>query len=321
MKAGKLLLILTMLSALIIGCVAEEIVDTASPTASTTPIATSIRTPMPTATATLVPPTPTNTPQPTMPGDGALPEFEAKIDVGVYELYIHCMGAGAPVVIMEAGWGDVGDTWSLVQPEVAKKTQVCSYDRVGLGNSDPGPEPATYLHAVIDLHNLLENADIESPYILVGHSLGGMYMRLYAAQYLDDVNGLVLVDSSHPDSFERNAAVLPPETPDESESIRFYREWFTTATKDPSLSPELLEPGSLGALPLVVLTGTNKQREDIPAELNAQFNQIWVELQKELALLSTNSTHIITSESGHFIQHDEPELVIDTILNMLAEVR
>ncbi len=275
-----------------------------------------------TPTETPIPPTPTYTPQPTEAGDEDLPEYDAKIAVGAYKLHIHCMGAGTPAVMMEAGWGDVGDTWDLVQPEVARFTQACAYDRVGLGSSDPGPEPDTYLQAVTDLHTLLENAGIQGPYILVGHSLGGMYMRLYTHQYPEDVVGLVLVDSSHPDSFERNAAVLPPERPDESESVKFYREWFTTATKDPTLKPELLEAGSLGDLPLVVLTGTNKQRaDDLPAELNAQFNQIWVELQEELALLSSNSTHIITAESGHFIQHDEPELVIKAILDLLAEVR
>jgi pimeloyl-ACP methyl ester carboxylesterase len=273
-------------------------------------------------TATPVPPTSTYTPLPAQAEDGTLTELDAKIPVGAYKLHIYCIGSGVPAVIMEAGWGDVGDTWSLVQPEVAKYTQACSYDRVGLGSSDPGPEPDTYLQAVTDLHILLENAAIKVPYILVGHSLGGMYILLYTHQYPEEVVGLVLVDSSHPDSFERDAAALPPETPNESESIKFYREWFASAIKDPTLPPELLEPGSLGNLPLVVITGTNKQRaDDLPAELNAKFNQIWVELQKELALLSANSTHIITSKSGHFIQHDEPELVIDAILNLLAEVR
>ena len=244
------------------------------------------------------------------------------IDVGAYRLYYHCMGAGTPVVILEAGWGDVGETWHLVQPEVARYTQVCAYDRVGLGRSDPGPEPRTYLDAVTDLHMLLAGAEISPPYILVGHSLGGMYMRLYTDQYADEVVGLVLVDSSHPESFTRNAAVLPPETPDESENLRFYREWFASYRRDPTLRSELLEPGSLGDLPLVVLTAMNKQRaEDLPAGLNEQFNQIWLELQQELALLSTNSTHVVSEVSEHFIQHDEPELVIQAILDLLLEVR
>jgi pimeloyl-ACP methyl ester carboxylesterase len=262
------------------------------------------------------------TDQPLVTAVGTPSSISGLIDVGAYRLYYHCMGEGTPAVILEAGWGDVGDTWSLVQPEVATYTQACVYDRVGLGRSDPGPEPPTYMHAVDDLHALLENASIAPPYILVGHSLGGMYMRLYADRYPDGVVGLVLVDSSHPESFERNAAVLPPETSDESESLRFYREWFTGYRRDPTLRSELLEPGSLGDLSLVVLTAMNKQRaEDLPTGLNEQFNQIWLELQQELALMSTNSTHVVSEVSEHFIQHDEPELVIQAILDLLLEVR
>jgi pimeloyl-ACP methyl ester carboxylesterase len=214
---------------------------------------------------------------------------------------------------MEAGYRDVGDTWHLVQPEVARHTQACSYDRVGLGGSDPGQEHATALDAVRELKTLLTNAGIEAPYILVGHSLGGMYMRLYADLYSDEVLGLVLVDSSHPESFSRNAAILPTESPEDSESMKFYREWFNNTSPDPTLYPHLFEFGSLGDLPLIVLTSSYKKRaEDFPVELSALFDQIWVELHGELAQLSSNTTHILTAESGHFIHQDQPELVIKT---------
>ena len=163
--------------------------------------------------------------QPLATLEGTPSSVSGWIDVGDYRLYYECIGTGTPTVILEAGWGDVGETWYLVQPEVAKYTQACAYDRVGLGRSDPGPEPPTSLYAVRDLHALLEGAGIASPYILVGHSLVGMYMLLFADRYPDEVVGLILVDSSHPESFGRSAAVLPPETPGESESLRFYREW------------------------------------------------------------------------------------------------
>jgi pimeloyl-ACP methyl ester carboxylesterase len=134
---------------------------------------------------------------------------------------------------MEAGWNDVGDTWHLVQPEIAELTRVCSYDRAGLGNSEPGPEPRTMLQVANELHTLLQNAGVEGPYILVGHSWGGSLMRLYTDLYQEEVVGLVLVDSSHPDTFQRNLAVLPPESPDDSESLKFYRNWFSSAINDP----------------------------------------------------------------------------------------
>jgi pimeloyl-ACP methyl ester carboxylesterase len=248
--------------------------------------------------------------------------FEGKFDVGNYDLYIKCLGTGSPIVILEAGWGDGASTWSLIQPEISKYTRICAYDRVGLGHSDPGPEPKTYFQAVTDLHALVNAAKIRAPFILVGHSLGGMYMLLFTHRYSGEVAGLILVDSSHPDSFELSLAAMPTESPSDSESVKFYREWFSSYNKDPSMRSEYFETGSLGDLPLIVLTAPNKTRaEDVPEELNDKFNQIWLELHEELVLLSTNSTHIIIQDSDHFIHHDRPDVVIDAILTMIEEIR
>ncbi len=282
-------------------------------------------------TATLAPPTntpeptplpPTATPAPTITPahltPDALPEFKSKVDVGGYEMYLHCVGAGSPTVILESGWGDVAETWLLVQPEVARFTRACSYDRAGLGQSDPGPQPRNSLQIVKELRALLENAGVEGPYVLVGHSMGGMYARLFADLYQQDVVGLVLVDSSHIDQFWRNVMVLPPVSPDDSESLKFYREWFTNATPDPTLRRTLFHAGSLGDTPLVVLTSPIKERaDDLPEGLSAQFDEIWVELQKEWAKISSDSTHVIAHGSSHFIQHDQPDLVINAILQLI----
>jgi pimeloyl-ACP methyl ester carboxylesterase len=249
-------------------------------------------------------------------------EFKGRVDVGGYEMYLHCVGAGTPTVILEAGYDDIAETWSLVQPEVARFTRACAYDRAGLGQSEPGPEPRNSLQMVKELHALLDKAGIEGPYVLVGHSLGGMYARLFADRYQEDVVGLVLVDSSHIDQFWRSAAVLPSESPNESESLRFYREWFTNPPTYPTLPRRLFEAGSLGNMPLVVLTSPVKERaDDLPRGLSAKFDEIWVELQKEWAQISSHSTHVMADKSGHFIQHDQPDLVIDAILQVVEDAR
>jgi pimeloyl-ACP methyl ester carboxylesterase len=120
------------------------------------------------------------------------------VDIGGFRLHINCMGQGTPTVVMDAGGSAPSITWGLVPSEIAKFTRVCTYDRAGLGWSDPNPRISrTSQQSVDELHLLLTKARINPPYILVGHSLGGVNMRLYASQYPEDVVGLVLVDSSH----------------------------------------------------------------------------------------------------------------------------
>ena len=252
----------------------------------------------------------------------ASPSQGRLVNVGGYEMYLHCMGTGTPTVIMEAGLNDVAETWSLVQPEVAGFTRACSYDRAGLGKSDLGPKPRDSYQIVRELHILLTNAGIEGPYVLVGHSLGGMYMRLFADYYQEEVVGLVLVDSAHIDDSERCAAVLPPESPNESESLRSIREWLANPPTFPELPEQLFEPGSLGDMPLVVLSVPHQKRaKDLPAWFSDALDEIWVDLQKEWAQISTRSNHIFAYESGHFIQQDQPDLVIDAILQVIEKAR
>jgi pimeloyl-ACP methyl ester carboxylesterase len=117
------------------------------------------------------------------------------VDVGGHRLHIHCVGAGSPTVILEGGKGGTSLEWSLVQPELAAQTRVCAYDRAGTGWSDSGPTPRTPEQVVAELHTLLEGAGEQPPYVLVAHSLGGRYARLFAAQHPDEVAGMVLVDA------------------------------------------------------------------------------------------------------------------------------
>src|SRR4051812_26628883 len=126
----------------------------------------------------------------------AYPPPGQMVDVGGYRLHINCVGAGSPTVVIEAGQGDSSVSWSSwVQPRVATTTRVCTYDRAGMGYSDPGPLPRTAERFAQELHTLLLRADEPGPYVLVGHSLGGLTVRIFAHEYPADVLGVVLVDS------------------------------------------------------------------------------------------------------------------------------
>jgi len=128
------------------------------------------------------------------------------VDVDGYRLHIHCQGTpveGSPTVVLESAHSEPGLSWASVQPEVAKFTRVCSYDRAGLGWSERSPKPRTADTIVAELHTLLARAGIEPPYVLVGHSIGGMYVRLYAHEHPDEVAGVVLVDPTHEEQSTR----------------------------------------------------------------------------------------------------------------------
>ena len=132
-----------------------------------------------------------------------------RVDVGQGRMMnLYCVGQGAPTVVFDGGGFDWSVTWALVQPAVAARTRACSYDRAGLGYSDPSPRPPTPANVVDDLHTLLERAGIDGPVVLVGHSLGGFNMKLYAATYPDQVVGLVLVDPSEERATQRIGAAM-----------------------------------------------------------------------------------------------------------------
>ena len=127
------------------------------------------------------------------------------VDVGGHSLHINCIGQGSPTVILEAANLGMSAHWIRVQQQVAQTTRVCAYDRAGLGWSERGPQPRDARQISSELHTLLAKAaDTEGPYVLVGHSYGGLYTRMYAARYSEEVAGVVLVDSSHPEQFTRS---------------------------------------------------------------------------------------------------------------------
>ncbi len=136
--------------------------------------------------------------------DGRLNSMDGMLfDVGGFKMHINCTGKGGPAVILESGLGDTYLSWRKVQPRIAQFTRVCSYDRAGIGYSDSSSRPRTSKVMAEELHALLRAAGFAPPYILVGHSMGGYNVRLYASQYRHEVAGMVLVDASHPDQENR----------------------------------------------------------------------------------------------------------------------
>jgi pimeloyl-ACP methyl ester carboxylesterase len=126
------------------------------------------------------------------------------VSVNGFRLNLYCMGSGSPTVVFDSGWGDWAPAWSKVQPQIAKWTRACSYDRAGTGFSDPGPMPRTSVRIAKELHTALHRAGIAGPYILVGSAFGGDNVRTFADLYMDEVAGLVLVDAD-PDDLEPEA--------------------------------------------------------------------------------------------------------------------
>lgn len=146
----------------------------------------------------------------------AFPPPGQRIDVGGYSMHLYCLGEGSPTVILEAASQGTVSNWAWIQPELARTTRVCAYDRTGLGWSDLGPEPQDTQQSAAALHTLLEKAGVRPPYVLVGHSLGGLYSRMYAEMYPVEVVGMALIEGTLPDGLGAlGQPDIMPNAPDE----------------------------------------------------------------------------------------------------------
>jgi pimeloyl-ACP methyl ester carboxylesterase len=238
-----------------------------------------------------------------------------KVDIGGCSLNMLVAGAGEPVVVLEAGTGDTISSWSKVQPEVAKFTQVIAYDRAGLGMSDPATvTPRTTAQIARELHTALHELRLSPPYVLVGHSMGGFHVRLFAHQFPKEVAGLVLIDPSAEDWSD----LLKAEFPDEHARMIA---WQTSDHHPPGMRAEL------AASELSREEARAARVPDIPVVLftslsgNPGGTQIMRRLHQQWLQTIPRSTHIETDKSGHYIQLDEPELVVTAIRNMIDPAR
>jgi pimeloyl-ACP methyl ester carboxylesterase len=240
------------------------------------------------------------------------------LDAGGVKLHIRCDGTrqpGVPLVVLEAGAGNSATTWRDVFAPIAQFARVCAYDRQGLGTSERTPAPQSGVAAVETLHALLSAAGERPPFVMAGHSYGGMLVRLYATTYPSEVRGLVLIDSSHEEQSKRFGALPAP--PPSLVPQPVSPEHIDLA----GTSAELAKAPWHADIPLVVLSRglwfkTPPPSPDPQAEARLA---IWQELHRELATRSPQAELIVAAHSGHYIQNDEPPLVIDAIRRVVAK--
>jgi pimeloyl-ACP methyl ester carboxylesterase len=256
-----------------------------------------------------------------------------------HRLHLSCTGDGEPTVLLETGLGGSAADWGFVQPNVAQFTRVCSYDRAGMGYSDPGPSPRTAQRIARELAQLLDRSDIKGPLVLVAASIGAYPARVFASEYGDRVAALVLVDASHenqehaiPDlarfvpvlssigilrlvgiSFGPPTAALAPSTREFAEATRF-RTAGQRATADEIV--HVLESAAQVAatrrdlsIPVIVVTAGRGS------------DATWLDLQRDLVGLSRRGCQIITKQSGHAILLEEPTVVVNAIHTAVLAIR
>lgn len=278
------------------------------------------------------------------------PAQEQMIDVGGHKLYFRSRGVGEPVVILESGAGGTTGTLHWLEQEIATFTRVCSYDRAGLGRSELASPPSGYRNSIAELHTLLEKAGVKGPYVLVGHSIGGILIREFTQAYPDEVAGLVFIDSSHPYQMEhfpkmmkfqsrlvtllfkvppvakflmrklmgKELLNLPPEIQDEMANNYYSDKNFKGLKSEYEdvdayfVRSQRLNLGSLGDRPIAVFSAT---------EPKAKYMNAWHKLQGEIAALSTNSAHKLVAGATHIglITHKEFALEIAGAVRKMVE--
>ena len=264
--------------------------------------------------------------------DLALTPFPGRlVDVGRHRLHLWCTGAGAPAVILDSGLGGSSAEWGYVQPEVARFTRVCSYDRAGMGYSDPGPSPRTARRIASELATLVDRNGIDGQLVLVGASSGGFNVRVFASDHTGRVAGLALVDASHEDqahdvprlarfvpllsstgilrllgvSFGLRIESLEPSVQRFAHATRFRAAGYQAAADEiihiRESASEVRSSRRKLTIPLVVVTGARGS------------DATWRDLQRDQLTLSERGCQVVAEQSGHVVAIDQPQIVVDAI--------
>ncbi|MFO1059680.1 MAG: alpha/beta hydrolase [Dongiaceae bacterium] len=286
-----------------------------------------------------------------VPGVARSADRAGLVDIpGGRKMYLECRGTGSPTVVIVAGGKASADDWTHAEPGrqdvfagVAGFTRVCAYDRPGTpvgeapSRSDPVPQPITAGDSVADLHALVAAAGIATPFVIVGHSYGGLVVRLYAMTYPGDVAGMVLVDAL---TEGLRAAETPAEWAiqrvlldgDMTESLKIYPA-LERADAERSFD-QLLAAPPLRPMPLIVLSADHPwgpllpgmiadgfMPADIPPDFGYVTDRAQKEAQARLAALVPGARHVTHTDSGHEIHKDQPQLVLDSIRDVVQAVR
>jgi pimeloyl-ACP methyl ester carboxylesterase len=244
---------------------------------------------------------------------------ERMVDAGGYRLRMLLEGQGSPAVVFVSGGfgGAWWVTWDKVRLKVNEFSRTVIYDRGGAGGSEAAPPPRDSRHIASELHTALRNAGVEPPYVLVGSSLGGIHVRVFAHQYPSDVAGLVLVDPTSEDfeaelikargpEFRERAEKQKAEMAKQAEQMPLGRRYEYEAL-EASLQ-QARDAWPLPAVPVVLLTSMHPT-----SDIATGSPIIWLELHKDFLKRVPVSVHIVTEKSGHGIQMEEPTLVVDAI--------
>ena len=248
---------------------------------------------------------------------------ERIVNFDEYQIHIKETGKGKPTVIIEAGLGSGYDAYDTLQTTISPLTKVVSYDRPGLGESSKSPNPRTLPNYTNELRLLLQKEDIDPPYILVGHSLGGLIMRYYAHKYPDDVVGLVFIDSPHEGWIEYIRTTHSKEEIEKFNNVIDPKlNQSTGVTKDEwqefQNNCELIKGVQLPKhIPIRIITAIQFGNDQIALGYHPEDMQIWAQMQANYMSNSINAKQIITDKSGHSVQLSEPELIIDAIKELV----
>jgi pimeloyl-ACP methyl ester carboxylesterase len=255
------------------------------------------------------------------------------VEVGPHRIEAIVYGSGTPAVIIEPSFGGSAAEWEAIAERIAAETTVVAYNRAAYGASSRARDGRSAEQIAADLDGVLRELDIAGPMILVGHSMGGVYARAFAARHLDRVAGMVLIDSSH----EGQWAVLPAHYSlknrllaslfvpqlmlfsrksgrggaDRRSMVREYRTFKRMTAADLPLALD-----GLGERPLAVLT----RGPEGPADSDRLW-QAWHGLQRELASLSRNSRHLISASPQHYLNEDDPDLIVAAVIDVIRCAR